>query len=452
MTTSRRSLLVRGGTVVDGEGSLQTDVLIENGRFTAIGTDLGNADETIDATGLVMMPGAVDTHVHLMDPGDAAREDFPSGTAAAAARGVTTIIEHTHGHPIRTADDLVAKRSHLTGRSNVDYALAAHAWPGHTADIADLWRAGIAFFKIFTCTTHGVPAIEGEALTGTLRGLVAAGAPALIHCEDETITIEAERALKESGRNDNGILAEWRSREAELAAIAATASLATITGVRATIAHVSSPDAAAVVRDAQDRGASLAAETCPQYLTLREDEVLTEGTLRKFTPPARIRDDADERTMWDLLRAGVFSHLSTDHAPSTLEQKNEGGIWEAHFGLPGLDTTYPFLIDVALGGRIELSDVARLYCERPAAQYGLDGRKGRIATGMDADFVLVDPEAHWTVADADVISKAGWSPYRGRTLRGAAVATFLRGTEIASHGVPHDSRGGAFMPGGGTEE
>lgn len=447
---SDRSLLIRGGTVVDPDGSHRADVLVEKGRFAAIGRDLPAVDEVIDADGLIVMPGAVDTHVHLMDPGDSSREDFPSGTAAAAARGVTTIIEHTHGHPIRTAVDLAEKRAHLEGRSNVDYALAAHAWPGHTSDVAELWRDGIAFFKIFTCTTHGVPAIEGDALLTTLRALSDAGAPALIHCEDEAITLDAERALKASGRTDNGILVEWRSREAELAAIAATASLVATTGVRATIAHVSSPDAASVVVDAQRRGVPLAAETCPQYLTLREDEVLAEGALRKFTPPARIRTDEEETTMWDLLRTGVFSHISTDHAPSTLGQKSEGGIWDVHFGLPGLDTTYPFLVDAALRGRITFEDIARLYSERPAVRYGLALTKGRIETGRDADFVLIDPTAEWSVTDKDVISKAGWSPYRGRTMRGAAVATYLRGTEIARERIPHRERSGMFIAGRGA--
>jgi dihydroorotase-like cyclic amidohydrolase len=178
--------------------------------------------------------------------------------------------------------------------------------------------------------------------------------------------------------------------------------------------------------------------------------VLTEGPLRKFTPPARIRSEVDRDRMWEAVRSGAFSHFSTDHAPSTLAQKGQGGIWDAPFGLPGIDTTFPFLLDAALSGRIGLEDVARLYSLAPAVRYGLAPRKGAIAVGADADLVLVDPEAAWTVSDADVLSKAGWSPYAGTTFRGRVVATFLRGQEIARDGTPHDARTGRFLAGAGV--
>jgi dihydroorotase (multifunctional complex type) len=449
--TAKRDMLVRGGVIVHGSGQVRADLRIVDGRVQAVGLDLPSAEQTIDATDLLVFPGGVDTHVHLMEPGDPSREDFPSGTAAAAARGVTTIIEHTHGHPIREVADLSEKRSHLVGRSNVDYALAAHTWPDRVDQIAGLWREGVAFFKIFTCTTHGVPGLDSSNMLLALRAIADAGASTLIHCEDESITSAAEKALKESGRSDNGILNEWRSREAEIAATAATASLVAVTGAHATIAHVSNPVVAAVIADTRARGGDLAAEACPQYFTLREDEVHDHGALRKFTPPARIRSDEEEDEMWELVRSGVYTHFSTDHAPSTKDQKT-GDIWVSPFGLPGLDTTFPFLVDAALSGRIDVSDVARLYSEGPAKRYRLHPRKGSLAVGSDADFVLVDPAGSWTVAEADLHSKAGWSPYSGRTLRGRMMATYLGGEEIARDGVTHQLRSGSFIAGPGATE
>ncbi|MDH3293293.1 MAG: dihydroorotase family protein [Acidimicrobiia bacterium] len=447
---SSGDLVVSGGLVVSGHDRSRADLLIRDGRVARVGLDLQASGRHIDATDLLVLPGGVDTHVHLMEPGDPSREDFPSGTAAAASRGVTTIIEHTHGHPIRDVADLAAKRSHLVGRSNVDYALAAHTWPDRVDQIAGLWRAGVAFFKIFTCSTHGVPGLDAANLVAALREVAAAGAATLIHCEDESITAVAERALKASGRSDNGILLEWRSREAELAATAATASLVEVTGAKATIAHVSSPAVAAVVSDAQARGGNLAAEACPQYLLLREDEVHDCGALRKFTPPARARSDEDEELMWELVRNGTYSHFSTDHAPSTMEQKLGGDIWSAPFGLPGLDTTFPLLIDAALTGKIDLTDVVRLYSETPARRYGLAPQKGFLSVGSDADFVLIDPADTWRIEGDVLLSKAGWSPYAGRTVRGRAVATYLGGEEIARDGVTHQLRTGRFISGAGS--
>jgi len=443
-------LVVHGGTIVSPDGMHRADVLVRDGKIAQVGPDVGSAAQMVDATDLLVLPGGVDTHVHLMDPGDTTREDFPSGTAAAAARGVTTIVEHTHGHPIRQVSDLAEKRAHLEGRSNVDFGLAAHTWPDMLEHIPELWRGGVTFFKIFTCTTHGVPGLGSADLLAALRAMSTEGASCLIHCEDEAITATAERALKASGRSDNGILTAWRNREAELAATAAAASLVSVTGAHATIAHVSSPAVAGVVADTAKRGADIAAEACPQYFALREDEVLDHGALRKFTPPARARTDADEDEMWEMVRNGTYGHFSTDHAPSTLTQKSEGDIWTVHFGLPGLDTTFPFLIDAAISGRIAMSDVARLYSEAPARRYGLYPTKGHLGEGADADFVLVDPTAEWHVTNADLLSKAAWSPFAGRTFRGRAVATYLRGDEIARYGEAHAMREGQFVPGPGA--
>jgi len=441
-------LAIKGATVVTAGTSDHANVFVTDGVVTHIGGDDLAAAEVVDATGLVLLPGFVDTHVHLMDPGDTTREDFPTGTEAAAAAGVTTIVEHTHSRPIRVVADLEEKRAHLIGRSNVDFGLAAHVWPEHLGDLPELWRAGVSFFKIFTCTTHGVPGLVGDDLARALETITSIGAPSLVHCEDESITQGSEHELRSQGRDDNGVLGEWRSREAEETAIREVCDLAERTGARVTIAHVSSPGAAAPISRARSRGADVAAETCPQYFALREDEVLSEGSLRKFTPPARARDDADEAAMWALLRSGALNHMSTDHAPSTRAQK-QGAIWETPFGLPGIDTTGPFLIDAALSGRVTLEDVARVYSEAPARRYGLFPQKGHLGVGADADMVLIDPEGSWEVADAAIISKAGWTPLAGRRLRGRVHSTFLRGAPIANDRRPEGHNTGRFLPGAG---
>jgi dihydroorotase (multifunctional complex type) len=443
-------LLIAGATVVSPDGRRPANVAVQGGVIRYVGPDRPSADQTVDATGLLLLPGGVDTHVHLMDPGSTDREDFPTGTSAAAASGVTTIIEHSHGQPVRTVDDLRGKLAHLDGRSNVDFGLAAHAWPGHADDVAGLWHAGVSFFKVFTCTTHGVPGHDAAALKSHLDATALSGAVSLLHCEDESLTGAAESLLREQGRSDNALLLDWRNRDAELVAAAVAALLVRRTGARATVAHVSNPEVAAYVAAERARGGTLAAEGCPQYFLLREDEVHEHGALRKFTPPARARTEDDEAQMWRLLREGVLTHMSTDHAPSTLEQKRQGDMWNVHFGLPGLDSTMALLLDAAARGHLAYEDVARVYSQNPAKAYGLWPRKGRLAAGSDADLVLVDPSVRRTLRNADVLSKAGWTPFDGREVMGQVVRTYLRGELIAECGKPVHARSGRFRPGAGA--
>lgn len=446
---TQADLLITGGTLVTPEGRRRANIVAHDGVIADVTADRPGARRVVDASGLLVMPGGVDTHVHLMDPGDPSREDFPTGTSAAAASGVTTIIEHSHGRPVRSVDDLTDKAAYLADRSNVDFGLAAHAWPGNASAVADLWAAGVAFFKVFTCTTHGVPGHDAAALKAHLEASARAGAMSLMHCEDESLTESAEAVLREQGREDPGLLPEWRNRDAELVAAAVAALLVRRTGARAAVAHVSNDEVASYLQAERARGATLAAEGCPQYFLLREDEVHDCGALRKFTPPARARTDEDEAALWRLLRSGVLTHMSSDHAPSTLEQKNDGTIWEVHFGLPGLDSTMSVLLDAVARGHLSYEDITRVYSREPARTYGLWPRKGTLARGADADIILVDPAATRTMRNADVLSKAGWTPFDGRTMTGRVVQTYLRGQLVAEEGRPLDARTGAFVAGPG---
>ena len=443
---------IEGATVVTGAGRRQANVYITGGRIATVTAERRSAARRIDATGLLLMPGMVDAHVHFMDPGSPDREDFLTGSAAAARAGVTTVIEHTHGSPVRNRSDLEAKVLHLASRSRVDFALGAHAWPAETGHVAPLWRAGAAFLKAFTCTTHGIPGHSPAELKALFEETRQVGAICLLHCEDEEMNAGAERRLRASARADGGVIAEWRSPEAELLAVERTAVLAMRTGARAVIAHASSPSVLVAFERARlSAGENLWVETCPQYLTLLESEARSEGPFRKFTPPARARGDADLAEMWHAVAGGRVDYISSDHAPSTRKQKLAGSIWDVHFGLPGIDTTLPVLLDGAHRGLITYEKVVELYSEVPARIYGLAPRKGRLAPGADADLVLVAPELRWTVNDKDILSRAGWSPFSGRRLTGRAVQTYLRGEAVMEEGRVVGQPGqGHFVPGPGA--
>ena len=435
--------------VVAPGGRRRANVYVSGGRVAEVTEELRAAGTRVDAAGLLLMPGMVDAHVHFMDPSATEREDFPSGSAAALRAGVTTVLEHTHSGPVRSPADLAEKARHLAGRSHVDFGLGAHAWPGEAAQASAVWEAGASFVKAFTCTTHGVPGHDAAQLRELLAAAADLGATCLLHCEDESLTAAAEHALRAAHRADGAVIPAWRNRTAETTSATVASILARATGARAVIAHVSHAELVGALDRERRGGVHPRIETCPQYLTLLEGEVRDEGALRKFTPPARAHSRGDLEAMWSAVARGPVDYVSTDHAPSTREQKAEGSIWDAHFGLPGIDTTLPVLLDAAHAGRISYERVVELYSARPAEIYGL-ARKGYIATGADADLVLVDPDEAWMVRDEDILSKAGWSPFSGRRLVGRAVQTYLHGTLAMDRGailVPPGT--GTFVPGPG---
>jgi dihydroorotase (multifunctional complex type) len=422
---------IENGTLVRPSGRVAGHIYVADGRIAAIAAERLPTADTVDAGGLLVMPGMVDVHLHFMDPGDPSREDFPTASAAAARAGVTTVIEHTHARPVRTAAELEAKRAHLEDRSVVDFGLGAHAWPDQLDAVDGVVGGGAAFVKAFTCTTHGVPGLRAADLHALFSRLAATPVPCLVHAEDESLTEQAERRMRAAGRDDPGVIPQWRSREAEEVAIATVAQLARRIPARVVIAHVSGLGALAEITRARDAAAPLVAETCPQYLTLLESEVLEHAAFRKFTPPARAGGADELERMWQAVAGGTIDYIASDHAPSTREQKLAGSIWDVHFGLPGIDTTLSVLLDGAHAGRLTYERVAELYSQRPAQVYGLYPRKGTLELGADADLVVVDPTENWTVRDEDIRSRAGWSPLAGRTFVGRAVRTYVRGRLVA---------------------
>jgi len=434
-------LALEGGTLVTPDGEVPMHLYIDGGRVAAVSRQRVSARRILDVSGLHILPGMVDAHVHFMDPGATEREDFISGSAAAATGGVTTVIEHTHAHPIYDAHDLHAKADHLRERSLVDFGLAAHVRADRLEAIPDVWAAGALYLKAFTCTTHGITGLLPPDLVQVFRTVAAAGGICLVHCEDEGITAAAERVLHEAGRADFGVIPLWRSREAEWVAVNTVALLARLSGARVVIAHASNAQTVDLAVRERQAGGAVWVESCPQYFYLREDEVLTLGPFRKFTPPARARTASDVDEMWARLRRGDIAYIATDHAPATRAQKEASDVWHVHFGLPGVETTLTMLLTAVNEGHLALSRLVQVTAEMPARLYGLFPRKGTLQVGADADVVLVDLTQERILHDQDVVSKAGWTPYAGQRVRGRVVATFVRGQQVAANGRPTGTLG-----------
>ena len=272
-------------TIITPQGRFRGTIAVDAGRIAGLLAEpSGNAARTIEANGLFALPGMVDQHVHFMDPGDTTREDFIHGSSAAAVGGVTTVIEHTHSNPVLTSDDFQEKVAHLSDRSVIDYGLMAHVFPDTIKYVPALWEDGVAMFKAFTCTTHGVPGLLPDDLLHLFRSLSDIGARALVHCEDEFITEDNEKRLRAALREDYGVIPEWRSTEAELVAVNTVALLARLTGAKITVAHASQPAIVDLVRRERELNAPLSIESCPHYFYLNSDDVKKHGPTRKFTP------------------------------------------------------------------------------------------------------------------------------------------------------------------------
>ena len=425
--------LVRGGTVVTPEASFEAALAISEGRIAGVlEPDAGvEADRVVDASGKHVLPGGVDPHVHMMDPGDTDREDFPTGTAAAAVGGITTVGEHHRTDPmVLSADILTDKAEYLSDRARVDYALLAGGHPDNIDEIAGLEDAGAIAYKSFTCNVHGVPALQSAAMAELFTEVARVGGISMIHPEDELMLQANEARVRARGETGGAAVPEWRSKEAEQVAVATTLRIARQTGVPLWIAHLSHPEVINQVTRAKADGVAAYAETCPQYFYLTQADVVEGAPYTMFTPPAR--EERHRERMWELLKAGAIDMVNADHAPSTREQKaaGEDNIFEAPFGIPGVETVLPLLLNGVAENKVSLSRVVEVFSTNPAKIMGLHPRKGSFRVGADADFVIVDLEREWTLRDEDIVAKCGWTPFDGLTITGMPLTTFVRGTPV----------------------
>jgi allantoinase len=412
--------------------------------------------EPIDAGGLLALPGAIDPHVHFDTPGFTSREDFEHGTAAAAAGGVTTVVDMpcTSLPPVTSRRALEHKLAIVRPMAHVDFALWGGAsgnlladtrWRDHLADLA---AAGVVGFKTYLISgMETFTELEPGQLEAVLAHAATLGLPVGLHAEDPGLVRARSRALVEAGRNDWAAVAEARADPVELDGVTTGLEAAARTNAALHVVHVGS--AAAAERIARERraGRDITAETCPHFLAFTRDDFATLGPRLKTAPV--VKGAADRDGLWRALADGTLDFVATDHAPCPLAEKEVDSVWQAYGGLPGVETLLPFLLGEGVHrGRLTLARLVEVVSAAAARRWGLDGRKGALAVGRDADIVLVDPDAEWTVRGAELHGKAGWTPFEGRVLRGRVMRTFVRGRLVydAGTGVLGEPGWGTFVP------
>lgn len=431
-------LKLTGGTVHLPSGPAQVDVGVRDGRIVQIGGSAGiggDADETIDCTGLDVLPGVIDTQVHFREPGLEAKEDLESGSRAAVLGGVTAVFEMPNTKPnTDSADAVNDKLARAKGRMWCDHAFYVGATNNNAADLAELERLpGTAGVKIFMGASTGDLLVSDDA--NLARVLASGHRRVAIHAEDEFRMNAREGERIEGDPSSHPV---WRDDESAILATRRILKLAREARRRIHVLHVTTPAELELLAQHKDIATC---EVTPQHLTLAAEDAYSRlGSYAQMNPP--IRSAAHRDGLWHWLNQGVPDVLGSDHAPHTIEEKAKP-YPASPSGMPGVQTLLPLLLDHVAKGRTTLQRLIDLTSAGPQRVFGLVG-KGRIAAGYDADFTVVDLKKQWTVEESWLASRCGWSPFTGDTLTGKPIGTIIRGRKVmwdgqltnAAHGRP----------------
>ncbi len=439
-----RQIIIANGTVIHAERQEKADVVLEGERIKAVGKGLATAaapgTDVIDATGKYVIPGVLDVHVHLELPfcGTVSSDDWNTGTRAAARGGVTTVIDFAipYGEEsLQQAFDNWMARAKPKACIDYCFHMAITNWDRHGPEMEKMVRMGCPTFKEFMIYASEGWQADDRAIFNTLERCKDLGAMLLVHAESSRVLDEliARHHTPEEMRKYGARLhALTRPNFIEAEAIQRAVMWAEVTGGRLYIVHMSTGKGADIIKAAQARGIDVYAETCAQYLVL-DDSVFDGPDGHLFACCPQVKKKADQARLWQGLRSGEVSVISTDTCTFTREQKArwQGDWTKIPMGLPGLETLLPIVYTHGvLKDRLTLKQLVEKCCTNPARVMGLYPRKGVIAPGSDADVVILDPKKKIKVDHAEMEGGADWSPYQGWPLAGFAQTTFCRGRKI----------------------
>ncbi len=427
---ARSTLHAYQGDIVREDGSILKDgwLVVESGSIVAVSPTPWPGATVTDVRGRLILPGAVDAHVHCRsDP----EEGIGATTTAAAAGGVTTVVDmpfDSPDRPVRTAETFAAKVEDVRKEALVDVGLYATFAPeGSLEPIRQLAGLGAAGFKVSTYGVDAVrfPRIPDGQLVEAFREIASTGLPVAAHQENQEVVDSAIARLRASGMTEPRHHALSRPPVSETEAAGRLLEFAHWTGARLHMVHGTVPRTFDLVNWHRSTGTNATSETCIQYLSMTAAELDRQGGRVKCNPP--LRGPEDVQRLWEYLEAGLIDIVTSDHSPYSLARKESPDIFEAAAGMPGVATLLPVLYSEGVAkGRLSLGRFVSVLSGEPARIFGF-ARKGRLAPGFDADFVVFDPEAAVTVDEQRLHYRVNWSPYHGRKLTGAVEATYVRG-------------------------
>ena len=428
-------LVLRNGQVVTPSGLIATDIGVRSGRIAALSRiGAGQGGETIDATGLHVLPGVIDAHVHFREPGLTHKEDFETGSRAAVLGGVTTVFEMPNSDPVTTtAERLLDKLERAKGRMACDYAFYIGASSENAALLGDLERLpGCAGVKVFMGASTGSLLLADEE--GLMRALTSGRRRMSFHAEDED-RLQARKALALPGRPETHPV--WR--DAECARLAGERLMRLARAARRQVHVLHATTAQEMELYAEHRDIATVEVTANHLTMVAPDCYERLGAYAQMNPP--VRDEPHRAALWRAIESGLIDAIGSDHAPHVRAEK-DGTYPQTPSGMPGVQTLVPVLLNHVAEGRMTLQRLADLTSAGPARIYGIAG-KGRIAAGYDADFTLVDLKARRTLRNEDMASRCGWTQFDGMEITGFPVATIVRGRIAMRDGAVAGAPAGA---------
>lgn len=434
-------MVIKNGRLVAHDRIFAANIGIKNGKYAAFlaPESIPEAEVTIDAEGKLIFPGIIDCHAHLNEPGFEYREDFATGSCAAAVGGTTTLIDMPLNNepPLVNSAAFTLKTGRIAPKAHVDYALWGGIIDSNADDLIDLHDAGVVAFKAFVCPmgSSSFTSVNMGQARRALELLKPHGALSGFHCEEYGLVLEAEKRALKGKRHGVDDFLTAHDAFSEYLATRNIIDLCRDTGAKVYICHISHPGTAQLVKNAIHEGLPVVGETCPHYLGFTDELVRKLGAPAKCTPPLRTASDRDR--LWDYVLDGTLSCIGSDHSPAADHEKDNQAknIWEAWGGLNAIQFFLPMMFNMVVHEKALCPTwITRTMDYNPAKTFGIYGRKGAFAVGFDGDAVIFDPEAEWKITGKELLTKGKVTAFEGVSGRGLPTHTVIRGKVVAENG------------------
>jgi len=420
-------------------------IAIEEGKIFKIGkeTQMPNADEKINIQNLLVLPGLIDEHVHLRDEGKSYKEDFTSGTAAAAAGGFTTVLDMPNNEPVTMSVETLRNRMRVAKRKILVNVGFYSEFPKRLPEIEDIAGEGAVGFKLFMgCQIGGLNINDDQALQEAFKEIAKLNVPVAVHAEDKETLKANEEKLKQAKKTGTADFLRAHTEAVELKSIQRLLKVSEQTEVRLHFCHVSTEEGLNAIAEAKKSGRKVTCEVTLNHLLLSSDNLKHYGQLVIMAPPLRSKTHVE--ALWKGLEDGSVDALGSDHAPHAQSEKSASSVWDVKVGVPGLETTLPLITTLVKKNRLTLTQAVQLLAEKPAEIYGLNDR-GFLEQGKNADLTVVDFNRQFKIDASKFKSKAKFSPYDGWDVQGKVVKTIVNGQLVFDEGEIVAKGGSGFI-------